>query len=237
MRSQMTIVIITRFTSIIDGKVVTSSTSSKYWYWWGSVTQDDDDGDPEDYIGKAGGAEDCLLSSVHKTPSSWWKEGKGDYSGRPNPPPPSTPQKKDITWSTGRRWWQALKEERATRSRLLKEVCTTAQLLVLRRELKNLKIPKSNLHAAALEICWRIWGEGGGGREGGGEEAFLSLQWSLPPQWSWRAYTVELTQPRSHWRQPGTYCTALYHQPPFLINVKIVSSNQHYVEKSHTVCK
>ena len=151
-------------------------------------------------------------------------------------PLPPTPQKKDITWSTGRRWWQALKEERATRSRLLKEVCTTAQLLVLRRELKNLKIPKSNLHAAALEICWRIWGEGGGGREGGGEEAFLSLQWSLPPQWSWRAYTVELTQPRSHWRQPGTYCTALYHQPPFLINVQIVSSNQYYVEKSHTVC-
>ena len=94
MRSKMTIVIITRFTSIIDGKVVTSSASSKYWYWWGSVTQDDDDADPEDYIGSAGGAEDCLLSSVHKTPSSWWKEGKRDYSGRPNPPPTSHPTPK-----------------------------------------------------------------------------------------------------------------------------------------------
>ena len=190
----------------------------------------------ENKIGNPGCAEDCLLSSVHKTPSSWWREGKRGITVDNLTHLPPTPQKKDITWSTGRRWWQALKEERATRSRLLKEVCTTAQLLVLRRELKNLKIPKSNLHAAALEICWRIWGEGGGGREGGGEEAFLSLQWSLPPQWSWRAYTVELTQPRSHWRQPGTYCTALYHQPPFLINVQIVSSNQYYVEKSHTVC-
>ena len=110
MRSQMTIVIITRFTSIIDGKVVTSSTSSKYWYWWGSVTQDDDDADPEDYIGSAGGAEDCLLSSVHKTPSSWWKEGKGDYSGRPNPPPTShpTPKKRislgQLEEDGGKRW-------------------------------------------------------------------------------------------------------------------------------------
>ena len=48
----------------------------------------------------------------------------------------------------------------------------------------------------------------------------------LPPQWRWRAYTVELLRPRSHWRHPGTYCTALYHQPPFLINVQIVPSGE-----------
>ena len=44
-------------------------------------------------------------------------------------------------------------------------------------------------------------------REGGGRwEAFLPPWGSLRLR-SWRAYTA--LEPRSHWRQPGTYCTAL----------------------------
>ena len=165
------------------------------------------------------------------------RRAKGDYSGRPNPPP-THPPKKGYHLVNWKKMVASVERGKSYQEQAVEggmHHCPAVGSPTRTEKPQNPEIKSSRCCSRDL-LENLFWGEGGGGREGGGEEAFLSLQWSLPPQWSWRAYTVELTQPRSHWRQPGTYCTALYHQPPFLINVQIVSSNQYYVEKSHTVC-